>query len=320
VEFSHGVTILASGGNPTRPQEYLYGQHEKVYLWSELEHKMMEDPSSIEGADTAVFIQCVGSRDSSCSHCSNICCTFSVRTAVDLKAKNPDMNIYIIYRDMRTFGERENLYREAREKGVILVRYEVDKKPSLQPIDGQERLNVVVYDQVLQESIAFEADFVSLQTAIVGTNNQELADIFRINLDSNGFFAESPEKLKPVDSSAKGIYVAGLAVYPKDTVESIAQAKAASGRALEILCQDTIQVGGLVAEVMAEKCAVCCTCVRTCPFNVPVIDHETGAAFIDPGLCQGCGMCVAECPGKAIIMSTCSDQMLTQAPSVLLAT
>ena len=320
VEFSHGVTILASGGNPTRPQEYLYGQHEKVYLWSELEQKMMEDPSSIEGADTAVFIQCVGSRDSSCSHCSNICCTFSVRSAVDLKAKNPDMNIYIIYRDMRTFGERENLYREAREKGVIFIRYEVDKKPSLHPIDGQKRLNVVVYDQVLQESITFEADFVSLQTAIVGTNNQELADIFRINLDSNGFFAESPEKLKPVDSSSKGIYVAGLAVYPKDTVESIAQAKAASGRALEILCQDTIQVGGLVAEVMAEKCAVCCTCVRTCPFNVPVIDHETGAAYIDPGLCQGCGMCVAECPGKAIIMSTCSDQMLTQAPSVLLAT
>jgi len=197
VEFSHGVTILASGGNPTRPQEYLYGQHEKVYLWSELEQKMMEDPSSIEGADTAVFIQCVGSRDSSCSHCSNICCTFSVRSAVDLKAKNPDMNIYIIYRDMRTFGERENLYREAREKGVIFIRYEVDKKPSLHPIDGQERLNVVVYDQVLQESIAFEADFVSLQTAIVGTNNQELADIFRINLDSNGFLLSRPRNSSP---------------------------------------------------------------------------------------------------------------------------
>ena len=320
VELSHGVTILASGGNPIKPQEYLYGRHEKVYMWSELEQRMMEDPSSIEGADTAVFIQCVGSRDSSCSHCSNICCTFSVRTAVDLKTKNPEMNIYILYRDMRTFGERENLYREAREKGVIFIRYEVDNKPSVQAVDGRERLNVVVYDQVLQESIALEADFVSLQTAIVGTNNQELADIFRINLDPNGFFAESPEKLKPVDSSTKGIYVAGLAVYPKDMVESIAQAKAASARALEILCRDTVQVGGLVAEVMAEKCAVCCTCVRTCPFNVPFIDHETGAACIDPGLCRGCGMCVAECPGKAIIMSTCSDEMLAQAPSVLLAT
>jgi heterodisulfide reductase subunit A len=145
-----------------------------------------------------------------------------------------------------------------------------------------------------------------------------LAGIFRVNLDHDGFFSESPEKLKPVDTSIKGIYMAGLAVYPKDTAESITQAKAASARALEILSQDTVQVGGLVAEVMPEKCAVCCTCVRTCPFNVPVIDHERGAAFIEPGLCQGCGMCVAECPGKAIIMSSCSDQMLTEAPSLLL--
>jgi heterodisulfide reductase subunit A len=179
---------------------------------------------------------------------------------------------------------------------------------------------VVVYDQVLQKSIALEADFVSLQTAIVGTNNPELANIFRVNLDPNGFFAESPEKLKPVDATEKGVYVAGLASYPKDTIASIAQAKAASARALEILTQDTIQVGGLVAEVMPEKCAVCCTCVRTCPFHVPVIDHDQGAAFIDPGLCRGCGMCVAECPGKAIVMATCSDPMLNRAPAVLLAT
>ena len=320
VEVSHGVTILASGGDPITPQEYLYGAHQHIYLWSDFERKMIEDASSIEKADNAVFIQCVGSREPGCAHCSNICCTFSVRAAVDLKAKNPDMNIYILYRDIRTFGERENVYREAREKGVIFIRYDIDNKPVVETVADQENLRVVVYDQVLQKSIALDADFISLQTAITGTNNPELSEIFRVNLDPNGFFAESPEKLKPVDSSAKGIYVAGLAGYPKDTMESIAQAKAASAQALEILSRDTIQVGGLVAEVMPEKCAVCCTCVRTCPFNVPVIDHETGAAFIDPGLCQGCGMCVAECPGKAITMSTCSDQMLTQAPSVLLAT
>ncbi|HDZ91287.1 MAG: CoB--CoM heterodisulfide reductase iron-sulfur subunit A family protein [Deltaproteobacteria bacterium] len=319
-EISHGVTVLAPGGNPLKPEEYLYGQHHKVFLWSELERKLMEDPASLEGAETAVFIQCVGSRDSTCSHCSNICCTFSVRTAVDLKAKNPDMGIYILYRDMRTFGERENLYREARERGVVFIRYELDNKPVLRPTQNGERLSVTVYDQVLQGSITFETDFVSLQTAIRGTENRDLAEIFRVDTDQNGFFAESPEKLMPVDSTNRGIYMAGLAAYPKDMVESIAQAKAASARALEILSRDTIQVGGMVAEVMAEKCAVCCTCVRTCPFSVPVIDHQTGAAFIDPGLCQGCGMCVAECPGKAITMCTCSDQMLTQAPSILLGT
>jgi len=152
----------------------------------------------------------------------------------------------------------------------------------------------------------------------VGTGNGELASIFRVNMDSEGFLAESPEKLSPVDTSVRGIFMAGLAVYPKDMGESIAQAKAAAARALEILAQDTVQVGGTVAEVETEKCAVCCTCVRTCPFDVPRIDHETGAAYIDPGLCQGCGMCVAECPGKAISMPTCSDEMLSRAPSLLL--
>ncbi|MBW2117884.1 MAG: CoB--CoM heterodisulfide reductase iron-sulfur subunit A family protein [Deltaproteobacteria bacterium] len=316
--ISHGVAILAPGGDSISPTEYLYGQNKNVYLWSELSAKMIDNPSSVEKADTAVFIQCVGSREPDCTHCSNICCSFAVRTAVDLKTKNPDMNIYILYREMRTFGERERLYREARDKGVVFVRYDLDNKPVVESSDGKDNLKVTVFDPILERSLSFEADFVSLQTAIVGTNNQELAGIFRINLDHDGFFSESPEKLKPVDTSIKGIYMAGLAVYPKDMAENITQAKAASARALEILSQDTVLVGGLVAEVVPEKCAVCCTCVRTCPFNVPVIDHERGAAFIDPGLCQGCGMCVAECPGKAIIMSTCSDEMLIEAPSLLL--
>lgn len=319
VEVSHGVTVLAPGGDPTRPREYLLGKHPRVFIWSDLEQKRLEDPASIENAQNAVFIQCVGSREPSCLHCSNICCSFSVRAAVDLKAKNPNMNIYILYRDVRTVGERENIYREARSKGVIFIRYTAENKPVVEPGANGDRLRVVVYDQVLQKSIALDADFVSLQTAIVGTNNRELADIFKVNLDANGFFAESPEKMKPLDATEKGVYVAGLAGYPKDTLESIAQAKAASARALEILTRNTIQVGGLVAEVLPEKCAVCCTCVRTCPFHVPVIDHDRGAAYIDPGLCRGCGMCVAECPGKAIIMAACSDPMLNRAPSVLLA-
>ena len=320
IDISHGVTVLAPGGEPIKPEEYLYGQDKNVYLWSELSLKMMEEYSAIENAGTAVFIQCVGSREPHRPHCSNFCCSFAVRTAVDLKAKTPDMNVYILYREMRTFGEREDLYREAREKGVIFIRYDLENKPIVQSEDGQGNLKVEVYDHILGETVVIKPDFISLQSAIVGRNNQELADIFGINLDPNGFFAESSEKLKPVDASCQGIYLAGLALYPKDTGECITQAKAAASRALEILKQDTIQVGGMVADVRAEKCAVCCTCVRTCPFNVPVIDHERGAAYIDPGLCRGCGMCVAECPGKAIVMSGCSDQMLIEVPSVLLRT
>ncbi|MCF8082396.1 MAG: FAD-dependent oxidoreductase [Deltaproteobacteria bacterium] len=320
VDLSHGVTILAAGGDPIKPDEYLYGQNDNVYLWSELALKMAEDPSAFKDADTGVFIQCVGSREPGHPHCSNFCCSFSVRTALDLKERNPEMNLYVLYRDMRTFGERESIYREARERGVIFIRYDVDNKPVVESSKGTGKARVVVYDQVLQRSVALEADFVSLQSAIVGSHNEALSRIFRVNLDANGFLAESPEKLKPVVSTAEGVYMAGLAVYPKDTEASIVQAKAAAAQALEILSLDRVQVGGVIAEVMPEKCAVCCTCVRTCPFDVPFIDHETGAAYIDPGLCRGCGMCVAECPGKAIVMATCSDEMLTQASAVLLST
>lgn len=319
VDLTHGVTILAPGGDPVKPAEYLYGHHKNIYLWSELSDRMIKDPLSIEKADTGVFIQCVGSREPERPHCSNLCCSFAVRTALDLKAKNPSMSIYILYREMRTFGQRENLYRDARNKGVIFVRYDLEHKPFIEPSHDPEKIKITVQDPILERPVSIEADFVSLQTAIVGTNNQALAEIFKVGLDSNGFFAESPEKLKPIHTTRDGVYVAGLAHYPKDTGESITQAKAAAAVALEILSQDKVQVGGMVAEVNPEKCAVCCTCVRTCPFNVPYIDHEIGAAYIDPALCQGCGMCVAECPGKAIVMGTCSDQMLTEAPSFLLA-
>ncbi len=322
IHVEHGVTILAPGGDPIKPKEYLYGQHKNVYLWSELSAKLLEDPSSIESADAAVFIQCVGSREPERPHCSNLCCSFTVRTAVDLKTANPDMSIYVLYREMRTFGKREELYLEARKKGVIFFRYDLENKPRVdtEDQDGQDKLRVTVFDPILRRPVCFKADFISLQTAIVGTNNKELADIFRINLDPNGFFAESPEKLRPLDASGHGIYLAGLAHYPKDTTESITQAKAAAARAMEFLKQDTVQVGGMVAEVDREKCAVCGTCVRICPFSVPFIDRVRETAYIDPGLCQGCGICAAECPAKAIAIAICSDQMLTEAPSILLAT
>jgi heterodisulfide reductase subunit A len=228
------------------------------------------------------------------------------------------MDIFILYREMRTFGEREALYREAREKGIIFVRFDLDHKPTVALKENEGGLQVVAYDPILQQSIAIQPDFVSLQSAIIPDGSEEIAKIFHIELDPDGFIAESPLKMRPMETSRPGIFVAGLAHYPKDSAESIAQAKGAAVRALEILNKDTVQIGGLIAEVRTEKCAVCCTCVRTCPFHVPVIDHDLGAAFIDPALCRGCGMCVAECPGKAIIMTSCSDDMLNQAPLAFL--
>ncbi|OPX41573.1 MAG: hypothetical protein B1H13_01315 [Desulfobacteraceae bacterium 4484_190.3] len=318
IDVAHGVTILATGGKASTPSEHAYGQNSNIYTWDKLEEKLLSDPDPLYKAKCAVFIQCVGSREPERPYCSNFCCTFSVRTAIDLKSKNPDMDIFILYREMRTFGERESLYREAREKGVIFVRYDLEHKPTVEPTSKEGVLQVIVHDSILEKSISIQADFVSLQSAIIPNDTSTIAEIFQVELDPDGFVAESPQKMRPMETSRPGVYLAGLAHYPKDTGESITQARGAAARALEILKQDTVRTGGLVAEVRTEKCAVCCTCVRTCPFHVPVIDHDLGAAFIDPALCRGCGMCVAECPGKAIIMTSCSDEMLNQAPLILL--
>lgn len=317
VDVDHGVTVIATGGQTVTPKEYLFGRHQRVYNWQDLSQQMIDDPAAFESAKSAVFIQCVGSREPQLPHCSNFCCTFAVRTAVDLKSKNPDMAIYILYREMRTFGEREELYSEARKLGIVFIRYDLENKPIVEASGDQGALKVTVFDHVLRRPVVLEPDFISLQSAIVAAADG-VADVFKISLDVNGFFAPSPQKLKPLDAVSEGIYLAGLALYPKDTGQSITQAKGAAARALEMLARDSVQVGGMVAEVLAEKCAVCCTCVRTCPFEVPFIDPQRGAAYINPGLCQGCGMCVAECPGKAIVMFSCSDHMLNQAPAMLL--
>ncbi len=317
-DVAHGVALLATGAKASQTTEYGYGKNGNVYTWEDLSAKLLDAPDAITGADSAVFIQCVGSREPARSYCSNFCCTFAVRTAVDLKTKNPDMDIYILYREMRTFGERETLYREAREKGVIFIRYDLDQKPVVESLEGGGKLKVTAYDPILGQYIAINADFISLQTAIIPEGNEGLSNLFHVELDPDGFFAEAPQKLHPMETSRPGVYFAGLSHYPKDTGESITQAKGAAAKAMELLKKDTVETGGLVAEVRAEKCAVCCTCVRTCPFQIPVIDHDLGAAYIDPALCRGCGMCVAECPGKAIVMSSCSDEMLNQASSFFL--
>ncbi len=317
IELKHGVTIIATGGEASATKEYLYGKSDKVLLWSELSQKLVNNPGFAKSINSAVFIQCVGSRDETHPYCSNICCTFSIKTALEMKKQNPNMDVYIINRDIRTPGFKELLYREAREKGVIFIRYELDKKPVLKESDDG-MVDVIVFDPIIQKDILIKADLVSLQTAIEPVTNKEIAEIFGLELDEDGFFAASPEKLMPVDSTKEGIFIAGVANYPKDIKECISQAKAVASKAISLLKSEYLLKGGAVAEVDPGKCAVCCTCVRTCPFGIPYIDHERGAAFIDPLLCKGCGICVSECPGKAIKMSYCSDEMLVQAPAILL--
>ncbi|MBW1981060.1 MAG: CoB--CoM heterodisulfide reductase iron-sulfur subunit A family protein [Deltaproteobacteria bacterium] len=308
-EVEHGATILAVGGASIETAEYLCGSHPRVFRWVDLNEKLQKDPAEIHQAGCAVFIQCVGSREPQRPYCSKICCSYAVRTAVDLKEKNPDMKIYVLYREMRTYGFIEELYKEARQKGVVFIRYTLEQKPEVQQTSAGG-LEVTVVDHVLQRSVKIFPDFISLQTAIESRVSEKMTTLFKVSQGTDGFLVESPAKMRPVDSETEGVFFAGLAVGPKFSTESIAEAWAAAGRAMGLLAKDRIRIAGIFAQVDPEKCAVCCTCVRTCPFQVPFIDSDEGAASIDPVLCQGCGMCVSECPGKAINMAAYTDEQI----------
>jgi heterodisulfide reductase subunit A len=218
------------------------------------------------------------------------------------------MNVFIFHRDIRSYGFREDLYREAREKGVIFVRYDLEGLPQLS-LDDQGKLSLTVTDHILGRPIQLSPDLLVLATAILPNENKALFELLKVPVNNEGFLIEAHMKLRPVDFSSEGIFMAGLAHYPKPIDESITQAKAAVSRAMTILSKEGILVGGVVADVNPDRCAACLTCVRTCPYDAPHIGEE-GYAKIDPAACRGCGACVAECPGKAITLRHFTDEQI----------
>jgi heterodisulfide reductase subunit A-like polyferredoxin len=306
-DIEHGLVILATGAQEWKPEVYGYGQDSRIMTALELDQAITQKDPKIQQAQTAIFIQCVGSREPERPYCSKVCCTHSVESALALKKVNPEMDICILYRDIRTFGLREDIYREARNQGVYFVRFDLDNKPKVEVADG--RIVVTVLDHVLGQPIQIAADLVTLASAIIPNSIKELSESFKVPLNNEGFLLEAHMKLRPVDFTTEGIYLCGLAHYPKPIDESIAQAQAAVGRALTLLAKDSIKVGGVVAVVDSDLCAVCLTCVRACPFNVPVIGDK-GVAEFDVTKCQGCGVCVAECPGKAISLQHFTDRQV----------
>ncbi len=316
--IEHGVTILATGGREYQPTEYLYGQNPKVLTHLDLDKALKEDEAGVEQAKTAVFIQCVGSRIPERPYCSKICCTHSLESALKLKTLNPDMKVFILYRDLRAYGFREDLYREARERGVIFIRFDPENAPEVTetPEGG---LSLVATDHVLQRRVRISPDLLVLASAVLPNENKGLFELLKVPVNEEGFLIEAHAKLRPVDLSSDGVFIAGLAHYPKPLEETIAQAGAAVARAMTILSREGIMVGGVVAEVIPERCAVCLTCVRTCPYSVPTIGTE-GHAVIDPAECRGCGACVAECPGKAIVLRHFTDDQIIAKEDALFQT
>ncbi|MBU2431535.1 MAG: FAD-dependent oxidoreductase, partial [Proteobacteria bacterium] len=308
VSIEHGAVILATGGEEYKPHEYLYGKNPNVLTHLEMDAVLREGDKRLDNAKSIVFIQCVGSRNDENPYCSKICCTHSLKSALAIKAKDSRKRVYVVYRDIRSYGFREDLYQEARRKGVLFIRYDLEKMPTLRK-DSNGNLEFVVIDHVLQMPVLMNPDLVVLASGVVPGENRNLFEKFKVPVNSEGFLVEAHAKLRPVDFASDGLFVAGLAHYPKPMEESIAQARAAVARAMRILSRDSLMVGGVVAEVTPEKCAVCLTCVRTCPYDIPYI-HADGYAQIDPAECHGCGACVAECPGKAIKLNHFTDQQI----------
>ena len=312
--IEHGVAVIATGASPYTPAEYAFGTDARIITALDLDKKLIANDPSLSGLNGAAFIQCVGSREPGRMYCSRLCCTHSIENAILLKEKNPDMNVYILYRDIRTYGEKEYLYKKARQLGVIFIRFSIDHKPVVRSENGH--LSVTVTDHVLQRPMELEVDLVTLATAIVPNANEKLANFFKVAINQDGFFIEKHAKLGPSEFATDGVYLCGMAHYPKPIDESIAHAKAAASRAVTLLARKKIFSSGTIAQVDQATCAACGVCVSICPYSAPSFTEKgrfAGKAEVNPALCKGCGLCVASCRSGAIhLKGFDTDQILTQ--------
>lgn len=294
--LEHGVVIVASGAEEAKPNEYLYGEHDGVLTQRELEARL--EDGMLDGVKNVVMIQCVGSRQEGRPYCSRICCTHAIKNALTIKKKNPDVNVFILYRDIRTYGMKEKYYRQARERGVIFIRYELEEKPEVNAVG--DTLEVKVNDPVLNRQLVLDADLLVLSTGIVPRKDSEkLSRMYKLPLNADGFYNEAHMKLRPVDFAADGLYLCGLAHSPKLINESLAQANASAIRAVTLLAKDRLESLGIVATVNEKWCKGCGLCVNICPYGARVIDENRNVAVVREVLCQGCGACVAACPSNA---------------------
>jgi heterodisulfide reductase subunit A len=306
--LSHGVAILATGAAEYHSTEYLYGQHPHVVRQLELDTLIRTDDAHLQTAKAVAFIQCVGSRNRNHPYCSKVCCTHSIINALTLKQHHPDMEIFILYRDIRTYGTREDLYRDARSRGIHFFPYSPDAPPTVKA-DG-ERITLGFEDPILTCRLSVSVDLLCLATAIVPHRDTALSQFFKVPTDQDGWLLEAHQKLRPVEFANEGVFLCGMAHYPKPVDESIAQAQAAASRAMTVLARTNIQVSGMISSIDPRQCSGCEGCLDVCPFRAITFDHEQKIAEVNPALCKGCGACAATCPSEAPVLMGFSNQQL----------
>lgn len=313
--IKHGAAILATGAVEYRPTEYLYGTTDKVMTSVELGEKLAMGDGILTKAKTMVMIQCVGCRQEDRNYCSRVCCTHSIKNALKLKDVNPELDIYILFRDIRTYGYSEDYYREAASKNVKFIRYEPENKPLVEAVKegGAEIIRVCVSDAILGKQLIIDADIISLAAAVVSSEGSyEASRLFKVSMNQDGFFQEAHVKLRPVDFSAEGVYLCGTAHYPKHISEAISQAFGAAGRAVTLLSQNTVTASGSVCEVNENDCISCGACISVCTYGaIDFRETEKGKkAFVNSVLCKGDGLCNTVCPTSAISLKHYTDEAL----------
>ncbi len=313
IEIKHGATVIATGADELKTEEYLYGQDQRVMTQLELEEKIADGDAAVEAAESVVMIQCVGCRNEDRNYCARICCSHALKNALTIKAKNPAAEVSIIYRDMRSYGLNENYYRAAADKGVKFVRYEPEGKPVVEPAveGGKPVLRVTVPDEILGAKLALDADIVTLSVATIpSATSQAVAGMFKVATGPDGFFQEAHVKLRPVDFSAEGIYLCGTAHYPKHFAETISQAYGAAGRVLTLLTKDTVTASGSVIKISQHDCVTCGACIAACTYGAITFQDtpEGKKATVNAVLCKGDGLCTTKCPKSAITLQHYTDE------------
>jgi len=312
-KIKHGAAILATGADVYKPTEYLYGEDDRVLTQLELEEYITKGDKRLNTAQSLVMIQCVGCREEGRNYCARICCSQAIKNALKIKKVNPEMDIFILFRDMRTYGFREDFYREAADKDVKFIRWEPADKPRVETAteEGKPVLRITVPDPVLDQRLAIDADLLVLSAAVVpSAGSMETARLFKVALSPDGFFQEAHVKLRPVDFAAEGIFLCGTNHYPKHMSETISQAYGAAGRALTLLSQDTVTASGSVCEVKEDDCVSCGACITACTYGaIDFRDTPKGKkAWVNAVLCKGDGLCCAKCPTNAIVLKHFTDE------------
>jgi heterodisulfide reductase subunit A-like polyferredoxin len=311
----HGAVILATGGTEYRPKEYLYGEDPRVMTQVELSQRLhrqdLGDPKQV------LMIQCVGSRNEENPNCSRICCQTAIKNALAIKERYPEADVFILYRDIRTYGLMEQYYTEARRSGVIFFRFEPEHPPKVEKT--AEGIEVTFTDHILQRPLVVAPDLLILSAGLQASDTADLSTILKAARTQEGFFMEAHVKLRPVDMAADGFYLCGTAHGPKLISETIAQAQAAAARAGTLLAMDSVTLSAITAKVITEYCVKCLTCVRSCPFSVPQFNTDTKEIEINEALCRGCGVCTAVCPRQTINLSFYEDDQVMCKIDALLA-